>query len=144
MAEDTYSLLATIESPDVLEMTIETPVNFREIAATSNELTAVIQDPQELFLSLETPATISMQLGATQGPPGPPGVGTALIRRFERIATIDGIIHYLGHAPQGSLTTESVWTICRLYFDLEGSIIIRGKAENGSWDLRSILTYIPY
>lgn len=143
MAEDTYNLVAEFESPEILSATVQNSVSVLEIASTSNELAATIRDPQELKLVLSEPAQLNITLGAVQGPPGPPGAGQNKERRYNFV-TGTPTTQYLGSAPEDSLESEEVWTVCKLRTSADGTILSREKAENGSWSSRTSLSYTSY
>lgn len=49
----------------------------------------------------------------------------------------EGLPLYLGKAPEGSLTTDAVWTVVRFTFDIDGLPTRKQTRTNVAWDSRA-------
>ncbi len=47
-----------------------------------------------------------------------------------------GLVHYTGHAPTGSLPSDSVWFIWETTYDTDGSVLSTLSAVDVAWDDR--------
>lgn len=63
------------------------------------------------------------------------------VRKFDMVYS-PNTISYSGTAPQGSLTSQNVWTIVRIIFTTSGTVSAEGTASNVAWNNRLIATYV--
>ena len=62
-------------------------------------------------------------------------------RQFDYVQVGLNSYSYCGYAVPGTLTSDSFWTINRLYFSTAGSLISSGAVTNSIWDNRYSYSY---
>ena len=62
-------------------------------------------------------------------------------RQFDIVAVEPNSYNYLGYAVPGSTTSQSVWTIKRLYFSTAGTLLSSATITNAIWNNRYSYTY---
>jgi len=62
-------------------------------------------------------------------------------RQFDIVAVEPNSYNYIGYAVPGSTTSQSVWTIKRLYFSTAGTLLSSGIITNAIWNNRYSYTY---
>ena len=53
----------------------------------------------------------------------------------------DGDCIYAGYAVRGSTTSEEIWFIMKMEYDVSGNMTLKQTAEKVSWDARDSVTY---
>jgi len=62
-------------------------------------------------------------------------------RQFDIVAVEPNSYNYIGYAVPGSTTSQSVWTIKRLYFSTAGTLLSSATITNAIWNNRYSYTY---
>jgi hypothetical protein len=63
------------------------------------------------------------------------------VRQFDYVQIDNNSYSYCGTAPYGSLTSDSTWTIKRLFFSSVGTLLSSGIVNNSIWDNRYSYSY---
>lgn len=62
-------------------------------------------------------------------------------KRFDMVYS-PNTVSYSGTALNGSLTSQSVWTIIRIVYTTSGTVSAQGTATSAIWDNRLSLSYV--
>jgi hypothetical protein len=63
------------------------------------------------------------------------------VRQFDYVQIDSNSYNYCGVAPYGALTSDSTWTIKRLFFSSVGTLLSSGVVNNSIWDNRYSYSY---
>lgn len=126
-------LLSLIESPSVLNTTLDTPSNV-----------LVLPLPNSLVSKIETSQIIAV-LASAQGPAGPPATSSGDPMASEkRIDFIGDTVIYKGEAVPGTANSASFWQISKTEFigdDITVSWADGNADFNKVWDQRANYSY---
>lgn len=113
------------------------PNQPNKITISGNDKKLKIVDSNSSTSVNLSPSITNIVSVAVPGPTGPQGAtGPAYVRQSEYSAPYS----YNGKAPEGSSTSENVWTITRLTIAEDGTTTT-GVATNVAWDDRATVPY---